>query len=386
MTGATIFPTRFFSLVVFVSAAILSGGSLRDAFAYSARQAPQQAKVDKTEDSKIRQGRMIFEKMIEALGGHERLGKIRDSKLSVEYKVAPGDLNMMAVYYAKLPDKLRMDATFVGTKAFDGDKGWKLDPRDGSIRNMSNEELEEFKDSTWSTQGMLNPEMQIVNPLLEGRVQLEGKDYIVISYKDWGGYDAVYVLIDPATYFPYKLINIKSDSRTEVFHSDYRDIDGLKLPFSFHINIDGKKAIQMTVREWKFNSNLEDSLFSKKSAKKEKGFHIDLSGFHDNAHEPVLVHKVDPIYPELARRARVSGKVVLRITINEAGLVEDVGVLEGHSMLTGAAVDAVREWRYRPTIQDGIAVSVTTLVTVQFEMDNSDRPPVILQGPGVPIY
>jgi TonB family protein len=367
MTVTNLFPTRFPGLAAFALAAILLGGLSQDAFIFSAPTASEQTKKDEVEGPRLRQGRRYFEKMLEALGGRERLDNIRDSKLSVEYKVVPGDLNMMAVYYAKLPDKLRMDSTVVGTMIFDGDKGWRINARDGSVRDLSQKELADFKDSAWATQGMLNPEMQDVNPVLEGRVQLEGKDYIVISYKDWGGYDVVYVLIDPATFFPYKLINIKSGSRTEVFHSDYRDIDGLKLPFSFNVNIDGKKAIQMDVREWKFNSNLDDSLFSKKSAKKE-GFHIDLSGFNEATGDLVIIHKVEPIYPELAKRARVSGQVVLRITIDEAGLVQEVGVIDGHAMLTGAAVEAVRQWRYRPTVKDGNAVPVTTLVTVNFEM------------------
>ncbi len=381
MTVMRMFSSRF--SILFVLTAILSGVLSQGVYAFSASQASEKANLDNAEDMKLKQGRMIFEKMLEALGGRERLEKIMDSKLSVDYKVAPGDVSMMAVYYAKLPDKLRMDTTFTGTMVFEGGKGWRLNPRDGSIKNMSEEELADFRDSAWATQGMLNPEMQDVRPLLEGRVQLEGKDYIVISYKDWGGYDIVYVLIDPATFFPQKLINIKSGSRTEVFHSDYRDIDGLKLPFSLHVNMDGQKAVQMTVREWKFNSNLEDSLFSKKTLK-EQGFHMDLSGFHDATEEPVLVHQVHPIYPELAARSRVSGKVLLRITIDEEGLVQDVIPVEGHPMLQSAAVEAVRQWRYRPTIQDGNAISVTTMVEVFFTI--GDRPPVILQGPGIRIH
>lgn len=362
MIAMRMFSTRFLGLVAL--AAALSGGLHPPASVYSATPDSEQATTDDAEDSKITQGRIIFEKMLLVLGGRERLSKIRDSKLSVEYEVLPQGPNMMAVYYAKLPDKLRMDASTLGTMVFEGDKGWRLSPG-GSLRDMSKRELANFRDSAWATQGMLNPEMLNVSPALEGRVQLEGKDYIVISYKDWGGYDIVYALIDPDTFFPHKIINIKSDSRTEVFHSDYREVDGLKLPFSFHVNIDGKTGIHMTVKEWKFNCNLEEDLFSKKSVKK-KGFQIDLSGFHDTGDEPVLVHKVDPIYPDLAKRARISGDVVLRITIDEEGLVQDVIVTAGHSMLQEAAVDAVRQWRYLPTIRDGKPVPVHTMVTVFF--------------------
>ena len=63
--------------------------------------------------------------------------------------------------------------------------------------------------------------------------------------------------------------------------------------------------------------------------------------------------------------------------------MQDARVAEGHPMLNGAAVEAVRQWRYLPTVKDGNAVSVTTMVEVFFKMGSS--PPVILQGPGIRI-
>jgi protein TonB len=81
-----------------------------------------------------------------------------------------------------------------------------------------------------------------------------------------------------------------------------------------------------------------------------------------------LLFKVDPVYPEIALHARVSGTVVLSAIIDEEGQVQNLKVLSGHPLLIQAAVDAVRRWRYRPTILNGEPVSVSSVVTVVFRI------------------
>jgi protein TonB len=61
-----------------------------------------------------------------------------------------------------------------------------------------------------------------------------------------------------------------------------------------------------------------------------------------------LILRVQPDYPSLARQVRVQGQVVLRAIISREGTIEKLQVLSGHPMLVQAAVDAVRQWRYRP--------------------------------------
>ena len=79
-----------------------------------------------------------------------------------------------------------------------------------------------------------------------------------------------------------------------------------------------------------------------------------------------LVHKVQPAYPPLARAARIQGPVVLRAIISKAGTIENLQVLSGHPLLVPAAIDAVRQWRYRPYNLNGEPVEVETQVTVNF--------------------
>ncbi len=82
---------------------------------------------------------------------------------------------------------------------------------------------------------------------------------------------------------------------------------------------------------------------------------------------PVLVHKVQPLYPEAARRARLQGRVILRAVIGTGGDVEGVEVLSASEPLfKEAAVVAVKEWKYRPARHHGIPVAVYFTVTVSF--------------------
>jgi len=81
-----------------------------------------------------------------------------------------------------------------------------------------------------------------------------------------------------------------------------------------------------------------------------------------------LIYKVQPVYPPLARSARIQGAVVLRAIISRNGTIENLQTLSGHPMLVGAALDAVRQWRYRPYILNGDPVEVETQVTVNFSL------------------
>ena len=81
-----------------------------------------------------------------------------------------------------------------------------------------------------------------------------------------------------------------------------------------------------------------------------------------------LLHRVQPVYPEDAIQQQVSGVVKLEAIIGVDGVVRDLKLLEGHPMLATAAIDAVSQWRYRPTRLNGIDVEVVTLIDVRFNL------------------
>ncbi len=80
----------------------------------------------------------------------------------------------------------------------------------------------------------------------------------------------------------------------------------------------------------------------------------------------MLVRRVQPDYPDIAKRMRLSGTVLLRATIGTDGEVHEAEVVSGSPILADAALKAVRQWRYRPTLLDGEAVEVETEITVNF--------------------
>jgi len=79
-----------------------------------------------------------------------------------------------------------------------------------------------------------------------------------------------------------------------------------------------------------------------------------------------LVSRVQPAYPALAIQARIQGNVILHAIIGRDGQVSELQVLSGHPLLVNAALDAVRQWRYNPTLLNGQAVEVETTITVSF--------------------
>jgi protein TonB len=81
-----------------------------------------------------------------------------------------------------------------------------------------------------------------------------------------------------------------------------------------------------------------------------------------------LIHQVTPVYPTLAKQARVSGTVYLEAIIDRNGTIESLRVKSGSGLLAPAAVDAVRQWRYRPTLLNGVPVEVMTEIEVNFKL------------------
>jgi periplasmic protein TonB len=84
--------------------------------------------------------------------------------------------------------------------------------------------------------------------------------------------------------------------------------------------------------------------------------------------EPKKLKNVAPVYPDIAKQARVQGVVILECTISPQGKVTDVKVLRGIPLLDQAAIDAVKQWVYTPTLLNGVPVPVIMTVTVNFKL------------------
>lgn len=85
--------------------------------------------------------------------------------------------------------------------------------------------------------------------------------------------------------------------------------------------------------------------------------------------EALLINKVIPVYPILARNARVQGTVVFKAVISTGGLIQSLNFVSGPPLLVRAATDAVRQWRYRPTLLNGVPCEVDTTIQVTFTLN-----------------
>jgi len=88
----------------------------------------------------------------------------------------------------------------------------------------------------------------------------------------------------------------------------------------------------------------------------------------------LLLTKTQPEYPPIARAARVQGIVVLRATISKTGSIENLSVISGPAMLQQAALDAVKQWTYKPYPLNGEPAEVMTTINVMFSLGNPPPP------------
>ena len=81
-----------------------------------------------------------------------------------------------------------------------------------------------------------------------------------------------------------------------------------------------------------------------------------------------VIHRVDPLYPSIARSAHIQGDVVLQALISKQGTIENLRAISGHAILQQAAIDAVKQWKYKPWILNTEAVEVETTIIVHFRI------------------
>lgn len=84
----------------------------------------------------------------------------------------------------------------------------------------------------------------------------------------------------------------------------------------------------------------------------------------------LLTHRVEPVFPPLAQQLRRSGKVELHALIAANGTIESLQVVSGDPMFLQSAIDAVKQWRYQPTLLNGHPVEVDTFITVIYTLDS----------------
>jgi protein TonB len=127
-------------------------------------------------------------------------------------------------------------------------------------------------------------------------------------------------------------------------------------------------ALQSTPTEPRTGVIIPDSLRNSPSAAPASS--LEPSSVPEETSLALLIHKVDPAYPEQARSQHLEGPVVLQARIGPDGTVRDLKLVKGYFVLGKAAFDAVRQWRFKPYSPNGKAIDFQTLVTVNFKYPN----------------
>ena len=213
---------------------------------------------------KIEEGKKYWEKWIEARGGRDRLSKIKEIKATTDVKLIAQGLNLTAITYKKGSNKYRVDQKVMGmtiTLAIDGENAWMTDPNSGFVVDMPKEVRSQLNYEMGEHEALLNPEKFGHTITYEGRKTVDGKEYILLNQTAKEGVTATHY-IDPDTFLRYKFTS-NLPNGAENFSLDYRDVDGIKVPFSSKQVQNGKEVATSTVTEYKYDSNLDDSLFAR---------------------------------------------------------------------------------------------------------------------------
>jgi len=91
-----------------------------------------------------------------------------------------------------------------------------------------------------------------------------------------------------------------------------------------------------------------------------------------NVQQSNLIHKVDPVYPPLAKQARIQGAVRFTAIIGRDGSVQNLQLVSGHPLMVEAARQAVMQWLYKPTLLNGRPVEVVTQIDVVFSLSGAE--------------
>jgi len=113
----------------------------------------------------------------------------------------------------------------------------------------------------------------------------------------------------------------------------------------------------------------DDSKPEQKDAKEDKLKTVSKDSECDEITRPEVIEKVNPKYPEEAREAKIMGHVIVETVINEKGMVDDIKVVESpDELLSEAAVEAIRQWTFKPALCDGRPVGVYYNLTINFQL------------------
>lgn len=211
----------------------------------------------------------IIEKAIEAQGGREFLEKVKDTVVIASTKIytPQGEyLGERKVYTKKDPTKIRIEQTILGMETiagFDGQTAWL--EQMGKAMTAPQTITDSFKASLIREDLLLKYKKKECKIEYLGQSEVNNQPCHQIKFTDKEGNETIYYF-DKKTYLPIKEEYNGPDEtgkigKNEVVSSDFRHIKNLMIPFKSVAYFDGKKVVEVAIKEIEINQGLEDSLF-----------------------------------------------------------------------------------------------------------------------------
>ncbi len=211
----------------------------------------------------------IMNRMIEAQGGRKVLETLKDTTVSGTMELIQQGMNATMTMYQKEPNLMRMDIEIMGmviTQAFDGQKGWFLNPQTGAAQDMDENMNKEFKRQALGNDSLLNPEKYGISYAYKGKEKVGDKECLVLEQTMSDGHKST-LYLDPDTYL---LARSKTTTLSqmgggevlsETIFGDYSKEGDVLVAHTMTILQDGAEFARMTLTKVTYNSGLEDSLF-----------------------------------------------------------------------------------------------------------------------------
>jgi hypothetical protein len=216
---------------------------------------------------KMEEGKKMWEKWTAARGGRERLSAVKDFSYTADVRLLQQGLSLTLITYKKGLNKYRQDQKVMGmtiTQVINGETGWMTEQATGAVVDMPKEVRAQLGAPANEHEALLNPEQFGHVVTYEGRKSVLAKEYILLNQASKEGMVVTHY-IDPDTFLRYKYCWTASGAPTEAIETDYRDVEGIKVPFLMRQIQGGQEVATITVKEYKINTNLLDSLFDRQA-------------------------------------------------------------------------------------------------------------------------
>ena len=211
----------------------------------------------------------ILTKMVEAQGGRLALEKISDRNFSGTMEMAQMGASGTVRMYQKRPNKMRMEFEMMGrvvVQVFDGKTAWGIDPQTGQRQTLPDRATKAFERQALGAESILNPEMWGIDYTYQGKEKIQDKDCYVLEQSFSDGYQST-LYVDAESYL---LIKVKATDLnqtgaevvSETYYSDYREVEGISIPYKISVFQDGEESMQVTVTDVVLNGGMGDSMFT----------------------------------------------------------------------------------------------------------------------------